>query len=353
MSDIFIPNFQNIVDCAYNRVPKRTPLYEHIIAADKMDEVTGKPFSALLNGNAADVNEFFRRYCDFFREYGYDTVSYEECIGGFMPDSGCLGDSTIPPPIRDRADFEHYPWAEIPERYFADIAVRMEALRNNMPQGMRAIGGAGNGVFECVQNITGYENLCYLAADDPELYADLFAQVGRTNLAIWQRFLREYGDIYCVMRFGDDLGFRSMTLLSPDDVRKHIIPCYKPIVAAVHAAGKPFLLHSCGCIFDVMDDLINEVGIDAKHSNEDQIAPFPVWVERYGTRIGNFGGIDTDAVCRLNHPALEAYILNVLDQCVGHGGFAFGSGNSIPNYVPAENFVYMTQVVRKWRGETI
>ena len=36
-----------------------------------------------------------------------------------------------------------------------------------------------------------------------------------------------------------------------------------------------------------MEDLITDVGIDAKHSNEDQIAPFPEWVRRYGDRIGN------------------------------------------------------------------
>ena len=43
-----------------------------------------------------------------------------------------------------------------------------------------------------------------------------------------------------------------------------------------------------------MDDLIDEAKIDAKHSNEDQIDPFSVWVQRYGNKIGNLGGIDTE-----------------------------------------------------------
>lgn len=54
-----------------------------------------------------------------------------------------------------------------------------------------------------------------------------------------------------------------------------------------------------------MDDLITGAAIDAKHSNEDQIAPFPEWVVRYGDRIGNFGGIDTDAVCRLSADEMQ------------------------------------------------
>ena len=114
------------------------------------------------------------------------------------------------------------------------------------------------------------------------------------------------------------MGFKSTTLLPPEEIREHIIPQYRRIVGAVHQAGKPFLLHSCGCIFDVMEDLIQVAGIDAKHSNEDQIAPFPEWVKRYGDRIGNFGGIDTDAVCGCPGEMRE-YIRPVVSQCAGHG----------------------------------
>ena len=247
------------------------------------------------------MDEFFRNYCGFFRDMGYDTVSFE-------------------------------------------------ALRRNMPEGMKAIGGVGYGIFECVQDLVGYEDLCYMRADDEELYHDMFFKIGESNLKIWKRFLQEYGDIYCVCRFGDDLGFKSTTLLPPDDIRELIIPQYKPIIQAVHDAGKPFLLHSCGCIFDVMDDII-AAGIDAKHSNEDQIAPFSYWVEKYGDRIGNFGGIDTDAVCRLDSDAMFDYIQDVVSKSVGHGGFAFGSGNSIPDYVPADGYRSMNQSVRKIRGD--
>lgn len=66
-----------------------------------------------------------------------------------------------------------------------------------------------------------------------------------------------------------------------------------------------------------MDDLIGTVKIDAKHSNEDAIAPFPVWVEKYGDRIGNFGGIDTDAVCRLSRVEMKEYITDVIRPVSG------------------------------------
>ena len=219
------------------------------------------------------------------------------------------------------------------------------------PEGMKAIGGVGNGVFEAVQDIVGYMDLCYIKADDEELYRDIFKAMGQLEYKIWDRFMREYSEPYCVLRFGDDLGFKSQTLLEPDDIRENIVPVYQKIIARVHQENKPFLLHSCGCIFDIMDDLIGTAKIDAKHSNEDQIAHFSVWVDRYGDKIGNFGGIDTDAVCRLDGKEMERYIEDVVRKSRGHGGFAFGSGNSIPNYVPVDQFRKMNRIIREIRGE--
>lgn len=347
---MFQPDYRNLLDAAYNREARRLPLYEHIVSFGKIDEINGTTKAPLIEGDGRDLDEFFANYCGFFRDHGYDAVPFECCIGGIMPGGGALGDSRVVPVIQSRADFDRYPWDELEERFFQQYGRYFAALRGAMPAGMRAVGGVGNGVFECVQDITGYENLCYFSADDPEFYADLFARVGEISLRIWRRFLREYGDIYCVLRFGDDLGFKSMTLLPAEDIIRHIIPRYKAIIDEVHSYRKPFLLHSCGEISAVMEPLI-QAGINAKHSNEDQIAPFPEWVARYGDRIGNFGGIDTDAVCQLDPAAMREYITDVVRKCSGHGGFAFGSGNSIPDYVPAAGYLTMIEIVRELRGD--
>lgn len=350
MKTNFTPDYRNIEMAARNIEAPRLPLYEHIICTDIMEEIMNDKFGGLWGGDHADKVEFFRRTCNFWKTMGYDTISFECCIGGVYPGSGALG-GHIPGVIQTYEDFKKYPWDEIPDRYFDRMSEYFRCLREALPDGMKAVGGVGNGVFECVQDLTGYMSLCYIREDDPELYAGLFRKTGEVAAKIWERFLREFSDIFCVMRFGDDLGFKSTTLLPPDDIRTHVIPQYKRIIDLVHAAGKPFLLHSCGCIFNVMDDMI-AAGIDAKHSNEDQIAPFPEWVKRYGDKIGNFGGIDTDAVCRLDRQEMREYITDVVKQCRGHGGFAFGSGNSIPRYVPTEGYLTMVETVRELRGES-
>lgn len=64
-----------------------------------------------------------------------------------------------------------------------------------------------------------------------------------------------------------------------------------------------------------------------------------------------FWGIDTDAVCRLSRQEMREYITEVIQKCSGHGGFAFSSGNSIPDYVPVEGYLNMIEIVRELRGD--
>ena len=263
---------------------------------------------------------------------------------------GALG-AHKPGAIHSREDFERYPWDELEEMYFARYGAQLDALRDSCPPGMKAVGGVGNGVFECVQDITGYENLCYMRYDDPELYAALFERMGRVQRAIWRRFIERYSDAYCVLRFGDDLGFNTSTLLPREDIVRLVLPQYRGITDLVHASGRPFLLHSCGNLFGVFDEIIDIANIDAKHSNEDSIGHFSVWVERYGARIGNFGGVDTDVLCRQDAQSIREYVLDCLERTREGGGIAFGSGNSIPDYVPTEGYLAMVNAVRGWRGD--
>lgn len=346
----FSPNYNNVVKAARNIEPDRIPLYEHFISVDLMEKIMNKKFADLSYGNRSDKREFFKKYCEFYKFMGYDTVTFEQCIGPIMPGSGALGQHK-PGVIKTRKDFDLYPWDRIPEMFFEAYSEDFELLGEEMPEGMKAVGGPGNGIFECVQDIVGYTDLCFISADDPELYNDLFKAVGDVMCKIWEEFLKRYEDTYCLCRFGDDLGFKSTTLISPEDIKTKIIPQYTRIIKLVHDYHKPFLFHSCGNIFNVMEDLISIAKIDAKHSNEDAIAPFSEWVDRYGDRIGNFGGVDTDHLCRKSVAEIRYIVKEVMSYLKGHGGFAIGSGNSIPDYVPVEGYLAMVEAARDARGE--
>ncbi|MGN1408869.1 MAG: uroporphyrinogen decarboxylase family protein [Eubacteriales bacterium] len=350
---MYTPNYKNLENAARNLPTDRIPLYEHIIGADFIEKATGERFAYLFGGDYDSKRKFFTIFNNFQREMGYDAVPYEGCVSSILPGGGALGGHKKGV-IGCREDFEKYPWDTLADRYFSVHDEYFRALRDTLPDGMKAVGGVGNGVFECVQDLVGYMDLCYIKADDPELYRDLFNKVGEIISSIWKIFLEEYGDIYCVCRFGDDLGFRTSTLISADDIKELVIPQYKKVVDMVHKAGKPFLLHSCGCIFSVMDDMIDVAGIDAKHSNEDAISPYSRWIDEYGDRIGNFGGLDTDALCDVNNCDIEKYTGDVFEVCAKKGhGIAIGSGNSIPYYVSVERYMKSNKILRNLRGEIL
>lgn len=214
--------------------------------------------------------------------------------------------------------------------------------------GIKAVGGPGYGIFETVQDLVDYTELCYLREDEPEMVEEVFRQVRQLYVKIWSRFLRDYAEPYCVCRMGDDLGFSGQTLLPHDEIRKWIIPGYKDVVELVHQSGRPFILHSCGKIFDVMEDLI-ATGIDAKHPNEDSIAPFHRWVELYGDRICNLGGIDMNVLCLQTPDEIRRRVNACIEENIDFGGYGLGTGNSVPDYISVEGYYAMLNTANEYR----
>jgi uroporphyrinogen decarboxylase len=214
-----------------------------------------------------------------------------------------------------------------------------EKIAKLLPPGMKIIGGASGGPFEHASFMVGLEPLCIKVYEDEEFVTKLFEKIGKTIVGIAERLSKM--DAVGVYRFGDDLGYKTTTMLSPKVLRQYVFPWQKKVVEAAHRNGKPFLLHSCGQLQDIMDDLIDDVKIDAKHSIEDAIMPVQEWKKRYGGRIGIVGGVDLDKLCRLGLPELRKYVRKIIDDCSPGGHFAIGSGNSIPDYVPVENLLTM------------
>ena len=97
-----------------------------------------------------------------------------------------------------------------------------------------------------------------------------------------------------------------------------------------------------------MDDLIDDVGIDAKQSYEDKIMPVTEVKKKYGDRIAVLGGVDMNAICTLEEKELRAYVRNIIQVCGPGGGYAMGTGNTVANYIPLKNFYIMLDETRKY-----
>jgi uroporphyrinogen decarboxylase len=184
---------------------------------------------------------------------------------------------------------------------------------------------------------------------DPGLFADLFVRIGDLWCELWTWLIENYADIFVFYRMGDDLGHKTSTLLDPEIIKTHILPQYKRVIDLAHHSGKKFLLHSCGKIFPLMEDII-KLGIDAKHSNEDQIAPFRVWIEKYADRIGLFGGFDMNELILNDYDYVFEKVKREGTQFRAMAkGYGLGSGNSIPDYMEVDGFMAMVDAVKAIR----
>jgi uroporphyrinogen decarboxylase len=180
--------------------------------------------------------------------------------------------------------------------------------------------------------------------EDEELVKAIFDEVG-------SRLLRFYEIVSSIASIGalivnDDWGFKTQTMLSPETLRQLVFPWHKKTIETIHRNSKYAILHSCGNLADVMDDVIVDMRYDAKHSFEDLILPVEKAWESYHQRIAILGGIDMDFLVRSNVDAIKSRSVNML-KLTGCEGYALGSGNSIPSYVPIENYLAMICAVNE------
>lgn len=339
------PDFTRLTAACGNAGGPPFPLYEHNVSIEVVEALLNRPLSALAAGDESDRIEFFRAYAGYLASLGYDTVPFEGCVTELVQGGEALC-GRAGALIKNVADIRAFDWDGTVNLYMERFSPSFRALSKALPPGMRAHGGVGNGVFETVQDFVPLTEIAYMQIDDPEAWTLLVEKVGDLMDAIWERFLREFGDAFAFFRFGDDLGFQSSVLIQPSEIIGKIIPQYKRVISRAKSTGKPFLLHSCGAIDSVMDELIG-AGIDAKHSNEDNIAPFEYWTKEYGERIGNFGGVDMNVLCTFDEKEIAEYISDLKKRVGKKHGVAWGSGNQITDYTPPENFLAMVRAFRE------
>ena len=149
---------------------------------------------------------------------------------------------------------------------------------------------------------------------------------------------------------GDDMGFKTGTLLAPDMLRTYCLPWQKKLAAMTHDSGRPYFLHSCGNLLQIMDDLIDDVKIDGKHSYENAIMPVQDFQKRFGGRIATLGGLDINILTRATPAEVRAETGRLMEICGPRGRYAVGSGNSIPSYIPVPNYLAMVEEAVTRRG---
>lgn len=337
----YIADFYQLEKVFCIQKPDRPVLFEYFMNGDLFSYINGSSFSALNNpmGQIEAIIKFFHKtgydYATipsrYFGAFSFETASHDK------KSTVSLNQGSV---ITDRKSFDLYNWPN-PEKGDFELLNQMSTY---LIDGMKFIVPGPGGLLENVIDLVGFENLCFMMYEDEELVKKIFDEVG-------SRLLRFYEICSSLAPVGalivnDDWGFKTQTMLSPDTLRQFVFPWHKKMVEAIHQNGKYAILHSCGNLADVMDNIVVNMEYDAKHSFEDNILPVEQAYELWHRRIAIMGGIDMDFLVRSNPETIKKRCRMMLEM-TDSKAYALGSGNSIPTYVPIENYLAMIGVVNE------
>ncbi|MEK7414670.1 MAG: uroporphyrinogen decarboxylase family protein [Planctomycetota bacterium] len=328
------PCFDNLLAVLNRERPARPTLFEFYLNPDLESTLAGLP----------QVGEpTWARSIRAFAAAGYDYACMFPQNGFRFPKKEHAHEQTISlndqAMIHDRASFEAYPWPDPDSLDYSYLDTAAQYLRS----GQKLMPACPGGVLENAIALVGFEHLCNLLADDPELVQDIFDAIGSRLVAYYRQVLRH--DTVGFVMVNDDWGFKTQTMLSPKQMRKLVFPWHERIVATAHAAQRKAVLHSCGNLTAVMDDIIDGMKFDGKHSYEDNITKVEDVAERWGKRIAILGGIDVHFMVGRSPREIYERAVALVARGQACGGYALGTGNSVPSYIPQDHYFAMIEAV--------
>lgn len=328
------PDIENLYKVLRREKPARPVLFELFLNNSLYQRLAGREYP-----KEGDLDlEALKLQIEAFAAGGYDYASthtsgfHFEKIDRECKSTFSLNDGST---INDETSFEAYDWPD-PENYDYSRLKRIEPF---LPDGMKLMVLGPGGLLENLIGLVGYDNLCFMLYDNPELVRAIVDNVGSRLLKNYEAALQY--DTVGLLMINDDWGFKTQTFLSPDDMRKYIFPWHKKMVEAAHKKGIPAALHSCGYAEAIMEDIIEDIGFDGRHSYEDAISPVEVEYEKYHNRIAIMGGIDLDFIIKSPLEKITERSRNMLKRSEEKGSYMLGTGNSVPEYIPEENYFAM------------
>ena len=318
----------NLLRVLKGQRPERATLFEMIV---------DRKFLPMMAGHGKEEEGelgTLRLIVDAYANAGYDAApchasAFRICQRRAQKQTASLNENFA---ITDWESFEKYPWAD-PDQFDYTL---LERIKPYLPEGMKLMVYGPDGVLENTIHLVGYDNLCIMLYEEPELVQAIFDHVGERLLKYYEAAAD--ADTVGVLCSNDDWGFNKQTFLSPNDMRKYVFPWHKKIAEVAHRNNKPCVLHSCGYYGEVIDDVINDMKFDARHSYEDNIIPVEKAYADLQGRITVLGGIDVHFLTAHSPDEIYTRCRNMLELTAERGGYALGSGNSIAPYIPEENY---------------
>lgn len=182
----------------------------------------------------------------------------------------------------------------------------------------------------------------------PELYEAVNEKVLEFYLKANRIFYEATkGKLHAVL-IGNDMGSQRGLMISPELVRRFVIPGCRRLTEQAHSYGLKVIYHSCGAISDIIPDLI-DAGVDIIHPIQALAAGMePEGLkEKFGDRVSFCGGVDTQELLVHGTPEDVRKKVEELKRLFPTGLILSPSHEAILPDVPPENIGALFDAVRR------
>jgi uroporphyrinogen decarboxylase len=280
------------------------------------------------------------RYRD---QWGLEWEKSEHCYYYEQRNFPLSGEITI-------SDIVRYPWPDPDDPGLVrGYKERVQWIRENTD--CAAVLDLGSPIIHFSQYLRGFEDWYVDFALNPKLIEALFDAILEVTLQIAKRRLKEIGQAVDVMVVSEDLGAQNGLQVSYDDYLKYIKPRFEKFFRQAHdLSPAKLLLHSCGSVASVIEDLIG-IGVEALNPVQVSAAGMdPVELKRkYRGRMAFWGAMDTQTVLpRGSVEDVEKMVEDRIEQMGEGGGYVLAAVHNIQPDVPLENILAMFRYAREY-----
>lgn len=228
-------------------------------------------------------------------------------------------------------------------RFFADIPAKLDAYGDRF-----RVFQIGFSLFERAWTLRGLETLLMDFIEHPHFVDELLNHIADYNIAqIRQALQYEIDAVY----FGDDWGQQRGLQMGARHWRRFILPALKRMYGAVRQAGKFVMIHSCGDVDELFDDLI-QAGVNCFNPFQPEVMDIWCLLPRYRGRLAFHGGLSTQRTLPLGSVEEVRQETRRLLEFGREGGYIFAPAHDVQGDVPLENMLAFLEIVQEQSDRT-
>ena len=227
------------------------------------------------------------------------------------------------------------------DRFFEDIAERLDRHGD-----LFRVFQIGFSLWERAWTLRGWQNMMMDFHDNPGFVTELLNAIAHYNIAQVEGALRF--DIDAV-EFGDDWGMQRGLQMGSEMWHEFIYPVLERMYKAVLEGGKYVMIHSCGDVDELFEDLI-DIGLNCFNPFQPEVMDVNALMEQYHGRLAFHGGLSTQKT--LPHGSVEDVRRETehLLELGREGGYIFAPAHDVEGDVPLENMLAFIDLLHGQSG---